>query len=397
MAHRRALEQSNLRHFGAAHAARSLGWSVVDLLFAWHLHVNVGLTGVETGWSLFLMLGIGGVATLLAGFTLSRRIADGPTIVRVQVPATIAAAILLCVTFQTSNAFLVIAAGAAFRIVYAVQDIAQNMLTSLLPTDDRDADRYARLRVTLSAGARCCVVTAFAVSVSILPAMLAVIATAAVASAISLRRVVFPRRPDAGHRMDASTYSMPAGLARLLLSWAVAAMLLPTLNRLLIFSTSPPLLPRSGVWLLAGFCVGSMIGPLWKHPTAGKLLTATILSALSMIVVLPGGAGLTAHVIGAVFHGVALSVFGVQLWGATARLAMTQARTGYRADGIIFGSVILTLHFASAAGMLVVGPLIEGVEAARLAFVFVAVATTVFGALLLTVLGLSERTAPAAA
>ena len=126
MAHRCALQRSNLRRFGAAHAARSLGWAVVDLLFAWHLHMNVGLTGVETGWWLFLLLGIGGVATLLAGFMLSRWAADGYMVIRIQVPATIAAAILMCVQFQVADTCLVIAAGVAFRIAYAVQDVAEH-------------------------------------------------------------------------------------------------------------------------------------------------------------------------------------------------------------------------------------------------------------------------------
>ncbi len=394
MAHRCALQPSNLRRFGAAHAARSLGWSVVDLLFAWHLHVNVGMTGVETGWWLFLLLGIGGVATLLTGFMLSRWATDGHMVVWIQIPATIAAAILLCVQFQASKTCLVLVAGAAFRIFYAVQDVAQNMLTSLLPQDDRDADRYAQLRVTLSAGARCCVVTGFAVSVRILPAMLAIIAVATIASAVSLRCLIFPRRPKPRDRMDGSIYLMPAGLARLLLGWSTAAMLLPTLNRLLIFSASPPLLPGSGIWLLAGFYLGSMAGPLWKRPAPGELLAMTTLSALSMIVVVAGVPGLAVQVAGAALHGMALSAFGVQLWAATSRLAITRARIGHRADGIIFGSVILTLHLASAAGMLVAGPLIEGVEAARPAFVFAAVAITILGAFLLTILGRSGKTTP---
>lgn len=47
--------------------------------------------------------------------------------------------------------------------------------------------------------------------------------------------------------------------------------------------------------------------------------------------------------------------------------------------------------------MLVAGPLIEGVGAARPAFILAAVAITILGAFLLTVLGLSERTTPEAA
>ncbi|WP_413061467.1 hypothetical protein ACLN6N_02570 [Sphingomonas carotinifaciens] len=63
----------------------------------------------------------------------------------------------------------------------------------------------------------------------------------------------------------------------------------------------------------------------------------------------------------------------------------------------VLHALILTLHLASAGGMLVASPLIEGVGAARPAFIFAAVAITILGAFLLTVLGLSERTTPEAA
>lgn len=280
--------------------------------------MNVGLTGVEKGWWLFLLLGIGGVATLLVGFMLSRWAADGHMIVGIQVPATIAAAILMCVQFQVSDPCLVIAAGAAFRIAYAVQDVAEHADIVVAGRRSRCRSLCAstgdaeRRRAVLRRERLC--------SVGEDPCPYA---GGDRRRGHCFRHVAalrhFPRRLVCGERTNAKTYSMPDGQARLLLGWSIAAMLLRTLNRLLLFSASPPLLPRSGIWLLAGFCLGSMAGPLRKKPAPGRLLARTTLSALSMIVVVAGVPGLVVLVAGAVLHGMALSAFGVQLWAATSR------------------------------------------------------------------------------
>ena len=399
----RTLQASNLRRFGAAHGARSLGWSVVDVLLVWHLHAKVGLTGAETGRVLFAFLALGGTVTFLVGLAFSRYRATGRTVVRVQLPAAIMAAVLLWVQFRVEDASAVIAAGVVFRIAYAVQDVAQNMLASLLPADAADVRRYARLRVTLSAVTRCCVVAGFALTAATgMNVMLAVIALAMAASALSLRALVFPPRPDVApvSRWDGPV--MPPGLPRLLLGWVIAATLLPTLNRLLVFAPAIEGLPRSGAWLLGGFCLGSVIGPMLRNTVDRSMLLAMVVAS-GMLMVLPmpiamnGAWDGTWRVAGALVHGIAVSVIGVNLWSTTSRIAIAEAQRGRSSDGMVFGSVILTIHLASAAGMLVLGPLIEGFEAGRQGVGVAALSLTVVGALLLAGIGISGRTAPAAA
>lgn len=392
-------QASNRRLFGAAHAARSLGWSVVDLLLAWHLHARMGLTGMQTGWLLFGFLLLGGTATFLVGLAFSRYRARGALVVRVQLPATIATAVLLSIQFSTASILIAVCAGLAFRLAYAVQDVAQNMLASLLPTDAVDAFRYARLRVILSAVTRCIVVSGFALALPIsMTVMLVPVGFAMVVSAISLRKLVFPARPDVAPAPWRVDDIMPLGLPILLVAWVIAASLLPTLNRLLIFAPAIDGLNRSGAWLLGGFCLGSVIGPLLRdYVERSALMTMIAVSGLLMILPIPFLSSASWPVAGAIVHGMAVSIIGVQLWTATSRIAMDDTRRDRSSDGVVFGSVILTIHLASAAGMLVLGPLIEGFEAGRPGIAFAALALTFAGALLITAIGVSERRAPAAA
>lgn len=287
MPDRRSHRLFNRVRFGAAHGARSLGWSAVDMLLAWHLHVRVGLTGVHTGWLTFAFLVLGGVATFLVGFALSRLRAAGPMVVRVQLFATIATAVLLWAQFAVQDAAAAIVAGMGFRLAYAVQDVAQNMLASLLPEDEADAGDYARLRVTLSAITRCLIVTGFALTTRAgMTMLLALIGMAMVASATGLRGAVFPPRPLAE---PAASRTIPPGLPALLLQWLVVMTLLPTMSRLLVFTPVVAEQPRSGAWLLGAYCIGLVIGPLLRDTIGRPLTLALVIASGAMILPPPFG------------------------------------------------------------------------------------------------------------
>ncbi len=355
---------SNRLRFGAAHGTRSLGWAAVDLLLAWHLHVRVGLTGVETGWLLCLFLTLGGGATALAGYAFSRCHAADATVVRVQVPATFVTAIMLLAQFSVSGTVAAVATGVAFRLSYAVQDVAQNMLAALLPPDDAEARRYARLRVTLSAATRCLIVGGFATATSAgMADLLAVVGALMIVASLGLRNVTFPARapirPALRHDRP-----VPSGLPSLLLRWVMATTFLPTVTRLLIFAPSPANAWGTGAVLLGSYCLGTMLGPALRR-SLGRSAVLTIVVASGTILSLPPVLGTAARVAAAVLHGVGLSVITVQLWAATSRMAMDEARTGRRQDGTIFGTVILTLHLATAISMAMLGPLIDQLDTAR--------------------------------
>ncbi|MBJ6120876.1 hypothetical protein [Sphingomonas mollis] len=395
----RSTQACNRYRFGAAHGSRSLVWSIVDLLLAWHFHIDLGLTGPETGWVLFALLMLGGAVTFIAGLTLSRLAATGQLVVKVQLPAAIAAATLLPLQFYFHEALTVISAGVAFRIAYAVQDVAQNMLASLLPVNEADARGYARLRVTLSAFARCCVVSGFAIALGTGMTVLLIFSSVVVIiSAISLRKLEFPSRASRPQLPGQDYGTIPTRLPRLLISWAIAAAFLPTFNRLFIFSPAVAGAPRSGAWILAGFCFGSVFGPMIPNAISPPILVTMVVSSGSMMLLpMPVAIEGSADMAGAVVHGVALSLIGVRLWAAASGIAMAEAQGGRSRDGIVFGSVILTIHLASAVGMLVLGPLIEGFEAGRVGTTLTALTFTVLGALLLSAITPNGRTAIVAA
>ncbi|MEH3159600.1 MAG: hypothetical protein PGN08_12150 [Sphingomonas taxi] len=306
---------------------------------------------------------------------------------RAQWPAALATVVSFWAQFRVRDVAAVIAVGLAFRMTYAVQDVAQNMLASLLPADEADARGYARLRVTLSALSRCMVVAGFAL---VSPATLVLLAGAVgltiAVSATGLRGAVFPERPRGstagqGHR------TIPSGLVGLLVGWVMVVALLPTVSRLLVFTPSAAGALPGGPWLLGSFWLGAIVGPLLR-PSVRPAAMLALIAASATIIVWPApiaAAGLW-PIAGAAVHGAAVSIVGVQFWAATSRLAMAEARRGRSSDGLVFGSVLLTIQLATAAGMLLIGPLIEGVERGGHDAPGLALALTLTGAIAIAIL-----------
>ncbi len=379
----------NRSRYALAHGTRSIAWSAVDLLLAWHLHVVVGLSGFATSTVLFVFLLTGSIASLAIGYGLSDARAPARVYVRLQLYAAVAAALLLACQFLAHDVVAVIVAGLGFRIAFAIQDVTQNCLASLLPDDDADTDTYARLHIVLSSGARL-VVLAMHLALARLEGMaergvvIGVMAVLTVVGAFGLRNVAFPET-----RPSPSAFSWRAkrpGLGRLLAGFALATMLMPTLTRLLIFLPAVPGQPDFASVMVAAYYIGSMTGPI-VHARIGRRdpgrdtapLCAGI-AALSCVVVLLPAPPLLREAAAAV-HGVALSMLVVRLWAGAAFAARSDA-----SDGFVFGSVTFTMHIAAALGALALGPLIEGVEAGSLSAAGAILALTASGAVGVAVL-----------
>lgn len=394
-----AVKASNRYRYGAAHAARSLCWSTVDLFLAWHIHEKVGLGGLQTGVVLFVLLAVGGTATFLIGLAFSRYPLSGIRMVRLQVYATMGVALSLVGQFAIAGPLATILVGLCFRLCYAVQDVTQNVLGMMLPADDCEVHLYARQRVILSAVTRCLVVTGIAfTSPALITPMLSLIGVAMITSAASLRGLSFPRL-----RLEGATKgqaALPRALPSLLFSWVIAGALLPTLSRILIFTPSTTGLPQPGFWLLSAFCLGSIVGPLLpssRHPSLSILLI--VASGAVMILPVPFVGDGILRMGAAMFHGIGVSSIGVRLWARTSRLAIAEADRGHSNAGLIVSSVILTIQLASAVGMLILGPLIERFETGWSAAGLLALGLTGTGALLIAGLDFScsERIPPATA
>ena len=390
---------SNYGRFAAAHAARSLGWATTDLLLAWHLHSDVGFSGATVSILLALFLLTGALANLGVGLLLTLRKATGPDYVRLQLVGAVSAALLLAGQFLVVDPVAVTVIGFAFRVAYAVQDVPQNALGSLLPHDDGDARRYARLRVTLSGIMRVVAISLHLLLYWIAAGMIVFVAIGGliVASAIGLRGLRFPTRPRI--RLEALTgkAAWPAGLPKLLLGFAVSTALLPTISRLLIFapSTDAAIL-QAGGWMLNAFCVGSVLGPFAQYRLLdafgerGALMAGIIVTLASAMLVTFGGP-VPIRALAAAMHGIGLGIVGVHLWTSVARVAMEDAATGPRRDGMVASAVILTMHVSMAAGSLFLAPLIDAYEVGDPAAALAALVIVAVGGIMLALTELPVR------
>lgn len=390
----------NRFRYALAHATRSISWSAVDLLLAWHLHVVVGLSGVGTSTLMFVFLLTGSIVSLATGYWLSGSHAKAGVYVRVQLVASIAAAILLACQFIASEVIAVVAAGLGFRIAFSIQDVTQTCLASLLPDDDADTDAYARLHVVLSSGARLVILGMHVTLLRLDDAaargiVIGVMAVSTMIGAFGLRTVRF-----CDSRPPPSAFSWRAerpGLGRLLTAFAVCAMLMPTLTRLLIFLPAVPGQTDFASGMVAAYYIGSMAGPI-VHARLGTLypdrdaapFCAVVAAITAAAVLLPLPPLL--RDVAAALHGVALSMLVVGLWAGAAFTARRDA-----SDGVVFGSVTFTMHVASALGILATGPLIEGVEAGSRLAASGVLLLTVLGAVAIAMLAPMRTTAPASA
>ena len=396
----------NRVRFGAAHLARSFGWAMTDLLLAWHLHTVVGLSGAATSALMMVLLLIGALANIVVGYGLASVRTVASSYLRLQLLGAVMTAVTLAAQFLLREPTAVVATAVLFRLAFAMQDVPQSALGSLLAIDDEDANGYARLRVTLSGCSRIAAILLHLLllrigSPSWAMVALSMIGGSLVLSSVGLFGVRFPPVVmNPVERLRAS--SLPNGLPRLLCAFAISAALLPTVNRLLIFTPATDASVQDiGSWLLAVFYCGAVAGPVvQRRISAGRnerLVWVMTIASAAISGILLVGATSYVFIVAAAVHGAALSMIGANLWAGAARIAMADAHSGPRRDGLVAGAVILTTHLSMALGSLMLAPLIEGYEAADPRAAFSATLVVCVGALAIMPLVVRQRTAPATA
>ena len=395
-------------------------WSFADLLLAFYFHEVLHLEGVRTGQLLFALLIFGALCDVGVGVALTYFRAGWRGILLIHFLGSIATAVTLFGQFNVDSqpVGLLLLSGMLFRLAYALYDVPQTALTSLLPVDDSDARRYVRLRTTLSAVARLAVTGAnlglAQLSAAIFDGsenlVLLIFGIAIVATSASLFRVASGVERRRETPKPAGQFEVPPGLARLLLAFVVAVAFFPTLSRLLIFIPSTDTSPYLGAWLLFAFCIGTVLGPTFALKaedaagTRGACVLSVLLAVLSgdLLALFPHTALPLSAVI-AVAYGTGLGAVGALLWEAVTRLVISHAATtGQRADAMVFGLVIFSIQVSIAIGSLVLGELLEGFrQSDDPAHFWTAAITTGSGlltvALLLGQSTLSQKTAVAAA
>jgi Na+/melibiose symporter-like transporter len=347
----------------------------------------VGLTATATAQTLFAYFTVGALANLLVGFILARSHATMPVLLRLQFLGSLGTAASLIAQFAQTGAEGVIVSGLVFRVMYAIQDVPQNALASLLPADDVDTQRYSRLRVVLSGSARMAITLGNALVVGGLTggsstttmSALGLTGSALVASGYWLTSAT-PSAYCARSKGPTDAAGPPAGLGQLLAAFAVAAIFLPLISRLIVFWPTSAGHAPLGAWLLAWYCIGSVAGPSLQlrldrkfgDSTVDVATVALICTSSLSLAVFPSTA------IPATFvHGVAVSALSVRLWTAASRVAQADAAEhGARRDSLVFGAVIFCMQLSGGLGALLLGPLLEGYKTASWPHVAAATAIT---------------------
>lgn len=399
LAPQRGLSGNRVR-YAFAHGTRSIAWSTVDLLLAWHLHVVLDLSGVEASALVFAFLVIGALAGLAAGYWLSHSRARAKSYVRLQLISGIAASTLLAFQFLAVSTIVAVVAGVLFRVAFAIQEVTQNALASLLPRDDEETKTYARIHVVLSSAARLIVLVAHILALSFqdFVSRVAIIVGMAVLTMIGtfgLSGVQFPdTRPSPS---SFSRHAFHGRLGRLLLAFAISTIMMPTLTRLLIFLPGLPGATNLASWMVGSYYIGSMSGPLLharlmssRYARFVAPLCVAVAGVSATIVLFPFPASVRGA--SAVAHGIALSMLVVGLWSDAAIAARKDG-----SDGLVFGSVTFTMSIASAIGALLMGPLIERIEAHDWTAIMAAIMLTTVGAWSIFVLRPTRTTASASA
>ncbi|WP_165830990.1 MFS transporter [Sphingomonas pokkalii] len=360
---------ARVRHrFGAAHFAKSMVWSFSDLLLAWFLHAVLHIPVERVALLLFVLLLVGAVCNAAAGALITWSRMSRRALVRLHFLASIATTIALLAQFADNGGVgTALAAGILFRIAYALYDVPQTAMTSLLPRDSGDAHRYVALRTTLGAVARL-IVTAANLAIAQLPA--ALFTTGALPLLLGFGVLVVAtawilRDADAGAPPAASceaparaSLRPPQGTLPILTAFFLSTLGFATLSRLLLFYPPAPGLTALGAWLLLLFSVGTVLGPsLALHwiRRCGWNRACIASAALGMACALPllTLPGLPGPLLGGAFgYGLGLGAAGALLWQAATDVVRVHAeRCGERADALVFGLVIFTIHIAIAIAL----------------------------------------------
>lgn len=402
--------KARVRHrFAAAHFSKSLVWCFSDLLLAWFLHAVLHFPADQVALLMFVLLLFGAVCDAGIGALITWRRVTLATLIRFHFFASIVTAITLWAQFANTGSIGTAAVtGILFRAAYALYDVSQTAMTSLLPRDSEDAHRYVTTRTTLGAVARL-VVSAANFAIAQLPAalfaqgatrLLLGFSVLAVATAWILRDAgVAHPIPASRERTPRGSLRPPSGTLPILMAFFISTLGFATLSRLLLFYPSAPAFPALGAWLLLLFSVGTVAGPPlalrcirrmgWKY----SCLAST---GLGMVCALPLLMSLKAWPlsVAAFGYGIGLGATGGLLWQGASDVIRGHAElTGERADGLVFGLVIFTIHIAIAIGALPLAILLPAIASGKAIFGLCLAITWGSGATVVALLLLHHRAA----
>lgn len=363
------------RHlYAAGHFARTLVWSFVDLALGVYLHTRLGLSAAHTGQLLAFSLAYSSVLDLLLAAVFTRLHNQHRLALRLQLIGGLGTAASACLLFSPGigigpNVLPLVAASLLFRTCYAVYDVAQNALTSLLPRDEDEAMRYVSTRALVVPISKLCVAAALfgVVGAQVSPgsgserAICMIIGVLIAAAALPLACIATPSCPSTS-RMPGVGAPPLLALLPVLLAAAAHTALVGLAGRLIPFADQGAALTFA---MVAGMVVAPWLCQRLYSPPCGETGVIVLMSALAVAAV---GVHLTVSstpiaIACSAAHGTAVASIGLVLWRRTALIARRHAaRSGREDDLSCFALLTGTMKLSIAASSLLLGEVLPGIQ-----------------------------------
>lgn len=361
--------------YTCGHFAKSLTWSFPDLLLAYYANVRLGMSAQETGMLLCVSMGLGALLDVSGAFLLRRFEGSARRILLVQLLGGVATAFTLVLVFSPMQGtfFFMVAALTLFRIAYAVYDISQNALLSLLPEDADDAHHYVVWRQVLSGLARLCVAgLAFLLvgrGVSIGQEYLAAAVIAGLILLTAWAALLWLNPSQVAPNMAyGPSLAIPVGLPTLCLAGAALGGPAALAARMVTFVETPSPDDHRGAVLLSAFVIGTVIGPfVLPPPSSARRPPGRLLGAITIVataVFLSDPTSRLAAPIACAAYGFGMGGMMTLFWRRASLAIRSHAlHTGIRTDLAAFALLTAAIKSSVAVFGMVLGWMLDGFKA----------------------------------
>lgn len=386
--------------FSCGQLSRSVLWCATDMLIAYHLVERVGFSARAAGAIMFCTLVLSALPDVFVAHWLARRRNPAHAALNLQFGSGVVAAVAAIAMFWPPPAGwyekvgFVCAASIAFRISYAIYDVSQNSLISLLPQTAESVRRYVTGKTLASSLGRllASLLLMWALTGPVDPLVdtkvMALIAILVILTCFGLARTRPLARAVAESTPAFRWSSLPfRRLAVPILAITFQVGLLGFISRLLpLYGHGEAGYAQSSTLVIALVC-GTVIGPPLVHAVSAHgngrpLLLAATLPGSAMLtgiaLVLPHGAIVSMSL--AALYGVTLSGITNLIWERAALVATDHAyAAATRIDGPVFALLTTAIKLAIAASSVIFGFALEGFRSGDSASILVIMIVIVVG------------------
>lgn len=366
---------ASLHAFASGHFARSLIWSFTDLLLGYYAHARLGLPAWETGILLSVSLAYSSMLDLVLAAAFLRMPRQKRRVPRLQLAGGIATAfggVLLFVPVSGDTwhvlAWLMFASF-LFRTGYAVYDLTQNALISLLPADHAEATRFVTMRAVMATTAKLCVAGSGFLVIGEGAAKGRELLVAVAMGLLILVTALWLGRQRAVAGLQERTVrawsDFPMSRMAPLLTATIATCVLALPGRFLPFAIDADTHRPVGASLVFAMVLGSVAGPFLAARLArmGMVRAATVFGAMAAgaAVILIAVPVLPVEMAMSLVYGVGLGGSSVLVWNEVAHVVRDHAaRTGQRTDLACFGLLTMTIKMSLALSSMLLGRYLDG-------------------------------------